>query len=573
MARITSKINGLYCAGALVAFLGPAAAQSILPGEMRAQTVPYVPPSMITVRAQVNLVEVPVVVRDSRRRAVAGLTQEDFELYDAGRKQAITAFSVQNFAPAADPGSGKNRAVTAAAAAPAEATRPRFVALLFDNLNTGAAALKPAKDAAVRFVQNSLAPGDRVAVVTTATMAGESEFTGDVPKLVAQITKVTVQQRFSDEGAMECPHIRPYEAYLIDNHMDSAVLQAKVAELLACGGRVPRPELTVASMARMIWEHALFNSRNTLLAVEALVGGMAKLPGQRMILLTSAGFYTGNLESDEDLLMTKALHAEVVINTLDAKGLYTVIPGGDASEPRTGRVPPRAQIVNMQTQAREPEATNDGMAVLALGTGGTFYHNNNDLADGFRKLGMVPETIYMLGFTPSDVAAGGRYHTLKVHLAKGHGYSLQTRLGYMAPSAQAATQAAAVTRLDTEVMASDTIGDLPAGFSWTQRDATGITLVIHLDINRLHLEKSQNRWIKKLTIVAALMDSQGAFVTGKRSELELDFTEATLARLANTGANVAVALLAPQGNYSARVVVQDSAEGKLSAAGAAVQVK
>ena len=51
-------------------------------------------------------------------------------------------------------------------------------------------------------------------------------------------------------------------------------------------------------MADLIWEHALSNSKNTLRVIESLVDGMAKSPGQRMILLTSAGFLAGNLEAD-----------------------------------------------------------------------------------------------------------------------------------------------------------------------------------------------------------------------------------------------------------------------------------
>ena len=561
---------------AALACLGLAAAQSIAPDEMHARTVPYVPPSLVTLRTEVDVVEVPVVVRDGQHRAVAGLTRDDFEIYDAGKKQAITAFSVQSFTPQGDAGGGaKPAAVPAAAAATAAAgPRPRFVALCFDDLNIDQAALKPAKDAAERFVKTSLAPGDRVVVVTTA-QSQESEFIGDVPKLVEQIAKVTARRTFSDDSALQCPRIRPYEAYLIVNHLDNDVLQAKVAELQACAGRIPHAQEQVMSMAQGIWEHALFNSKNTLRVIEGLVGGMAKLPGPRMILLTSAGFLTGNLESDEDLLMTKALRAEVVINTLDAKGLYTVVPGGDASDSRpVGRVPQRARIVEAQTAGRQEQAKDDGMAVLAAGTGGTFYHNSNDLERGFRELGMVPETMYVLSFAPTGVVADGRFHGLKVRLAAGKRYSLQARLGYTAPSANAAAPVVPPSRLDSEVMASDTVMDLPVAFSWEQRPGpSGVTMIAHLDISRLHFETRQDRRGQTLTVVAVLLDSHGVFVTGKRSELELNFTEATFARLAKTGLSIVMTLEAPSGSYSVRALAQDALEGKLAAAGETVQIK
>jgi len=563
---------------AAIACLGWAAAQSIAPDEMQAHTVLYVPPPPLTLRTEVDLVEVPVVVRDGQHRAVAGLTKDDFEIYDAGKKQTITAFSVQRFTSPMDAGGGAKAALHPAAAAdaagPKGETRSRFVALCFDDLNIDAAALKPAKAAAERFVKTGLAPGDRVAVVTTA-QPRDAEFTGDVPGLVERIANVTSNRRFSEDASPQCPRIRPYEAYLIVNHLDNQVLEAKVAEYQACGGRVPRPQETITSMAQGVWQYALMNSRNTLRVVDALVAGMAKLPGERMILLTSAGFLTGDLEADEDLLMAKALHAEVVIDTLDARGLYTVLPGDDASDsPPPGRVPRRAQIVEAQSPGRQEEAKDDGMAALAAGTGGTFYHNSNDLVRGFRELGMAPETMYVLGFAPSGGAANGRFHSLKVRLAAGKRYSLQARLGYTASSPNAAARLSPPSRLDTEVTASDTIADLPAEFKWEQRPGPpGITMIAHLDIAHLHFETRQNRRHQKLTLVGVLLDARGGVVTGKRSELDLNFTEATFARLEKTGVLVSLTIPAPPGSYSVRAVVEDALESKLAAASGAVEIK
>jgi VWFA-related protein len=551
--------------------LGLAIAQSIPPGEMHARTVPYVPPSPVRLRTEVDVVEVPVVVRDGQHRAVAGLTKNSFEIYDTGVRQTITAFSEQRFTPHLDAGGGAMPAAAADVAVPKGESRPRFVTLCFDDLNTDALALKPAKEAAERFVKTALAPGDRVAVVTTA-QPQDSEFTGDVPKLVEQIAKVTTHRRFTDDSAQQCLRIRPYEAYLIANNLDNEVLQAKMAECSACY-HAPCPPNQIASMSQAIWEHALSNSKNTLRVIEGLVGGMAKLPGERMILLTSAGFLTGNLERDQDLLMAKALHAEVVINTLDAKGLYTVNPEGDASVSRAG-VLPLARAVETKNAERVVDAPNNAMAVLASGTGGTFYHNNNDLALGFRRLGMVPEIMYVLSFSPSGVAADGRFHSLKVRLAADKRYSLEARLGYAASSADAAAAVAPPSKLDSEVMASDTITDLPVRFSWEQwAGPPGITMVAHLDLDRLHFETRQGRRAQKLALVGVLLDSRGGFVTGKRSDLDLNLTDATFAQLAKAGFTVSMTLEAPPGSYAVRGVVEDALEGKLTAASGAVEVR
>jgi VWFA-related protein len=563
---------------AALAFLGLAAAQSIAPDEAHARTVPYVPPFPFRLRTEVDLVEVPVVVRDGQHRAVAGLTKNNFEVYDTGVRQTITAFSEQHFTSQADAGSGTKPAIVAAApagaAGPKSEPRPRYVALCFDDLNMDPLALKPVKEAAERFVKTALVPGDRVAVATVA-QSQDPEFTGDVPKLVERIAKVTNHQRTNDESVQQCPHVRPYEAYLIANNLDNEVLQAKMAECSACY-HAPCPPNQITSMSQEIWEHALKNSKSTLDALDGLVDGMAKLPGERMILLASTGFLTGNLEIDQDRLMAKALHAGVVINTLDAKGLYTVNPTGDASAPGAGAgwVPPNARIVEAKNAERVVDAPNNPMAVLASGTGGAFYHNNNDLALGFRRLGMVPETMYVLGFSPSGVAADGRFHSLKVRLAAGQRYSLQARLGYAASSADVPVPGSPSSKLDSEAMASDTVTDLPVRFTWERwAGPPGITMVAHLDLDRLHFEIRQGRRGQKLALVGVLLDSRGGFVTGKRSELDLNLTDATFAQLTKAGFTVSMTLEAPPGTYAVRGVVEDALEGKLTAASGAVEIK
>ena len=570
MRHMNHSGSSCLAVAAVLACSGLAAAQSIAPGEMQVRTVPYVPPSPVRLRTEVNVVEVPVVVRDGRRRAVAGLTRDDFEIYDSGKRRTVTAFSVENFTPPADAGGAAPKpavipAAPAGAAGPIPQARRRLAVLCFDDRNTDMLTLKTAKEAAQRFVKTSLAPGDLVAVVTTAQPL-DATFTADVPALLQQIAKVTGHGRLTDDLTHDCFRISPYEAYLIANSLDRDVLYAKIAACSLCR-RVPCEPKEVLAIARDIWARALLDSRNTLRVVEGLVDGMAKLPGQRTILLASAGFLTGTLEMDLEDLMAKARHAEVVINTLDAKGLYTVIPGGDASVRLQS--PEETNIAE-----KAADAPNDGMEELASGTGGMFYHDNNDLARGFRDLGMVPEIMYVLSFAPADVAANGRYHRLKVRLTGGKPYSVQARLGYTAPSANATAPVAALSGLDREAMASDTVTDLPVGFTWKPNAGpSGVTVVAHVDVGRLHFETAQDRRRQKLTIVGVLMDSRGNFVTGKRSEFELNLTDATFEQLAKTAFTASMTLEAPPGTYTARAAIQDGLDGKVTAASSTVQFK
>lgn len=500
-------------------------AQSIPSDEIHSHTIPYVPPSNV-IRTEVRIVEVPVVVRDSHFHAIAQLTKDDFEIEDNGTKQPITSFSVQNFK---------------AQNSRKESPRPRFLALCFDDLHLLPALLKPIKDAAQRFVKTSLAPNDRVVIIRTSR-SEHSQFTADVPTLLEQIDKITTTPQAVFNDSERCIHLEPHEAYKIAESMDPGdrLLHAKMAECGACYHN-SCPETMITGVAKTIWAQTQKSTSNALNVIDSLVDGMSQLPGQRIILLTSGGFLTGTFETEVDGLMEKARHAEVLINSLDARGLYQNASSGMAY---------------------------DGMGVLSSGTGGTFFHNNNDMEDGFRELGMVPETSYMLGFTPSGTPDGS-FHKLKVRLLKKQGYSVEARLGYTA-----SPNAAPLSKLDSEVTATDTITDLPASFTWEQWPGpSGITMVAHLDIGHLHFKPYQDRKTQKLTIVAVLLDSSGAFVAGKRSELQLSLKDATFAQLAKSGFTAAFTIPAPAGAYSARALAQDAMENKLAAASAAVTIK
>jgi hypothetical protein len=93
-----------------------------------------------------------------------------------------------------------------------------------------------------------------------------------------------------------------------------------------------------------------------------------------------------------------------------------------------------------------------------------------------------------------------------------------------------------VSKLDSEVTASDIITDLPVSSIWEQwAGPPRIAIIARLDISRLHFKPGQDRRTQRLTIVAVLVDNHGSFVAGKRSELDLSFWDTTFAQLAKPG--------------------------------------
>src|ERR1700674_2032470 len=96
-----------------------------------------------TFSTKVNLVMVPVVVRDGKGKAIGTLQKEDFQLFDKGKPQVISRFSLEKSGEAGTPAEVATDeaaiATTDKSTAPASPAIPiaqRFVLYLFDDVHT-----------------------------------------------------------------------------------------------------------------------------------------------------------------------------------------------------------------------------------------------------------------------------------------------------------------------------------------------------------------------------------------------------------------------------------------------------
>src|SRR5581483_436887 len=128
-------------------------------------------------------------------------------------------------------------------------------------------------------------------------------------------------------------------------------------------------------------------------------------------------------------ILDRAAHASVVISALDARGLYTT--GLDITQQSYNAYATR---VKEQYQRESASAQEDILAELADGTGGTFFHNSNDLEEGFRRVASAPEFVYLLGFSPQNLKFDGSFHRLKITVKNQNGVGVQARRGYYAPT-------------------------------------------------------------------------------------------------------------------------------------------
>jgi VWFA-related protein len=249
-------------------------------------------------------------------------------------------------------------------------------------------------------------------------------FTLDPTKLRDGVMHVNQRYLYSDVHG--CPDISYYQADLIVNMNDSNALAEAIADASHCMPFADKSaaEMLALSTARAELAMGEQGNRSTLNLMQEVVRQMGRLPGEHILVLIAPGFPVRSPESRAEYskLLDTAAQSNVVINTLDAKGLYSTTL--DSSQRYATQAKERYNVEALR-------ANRDILTGLAIDTGGTFFHNSNDLGEGFKRLTTAPENRYLLEFSPQNIKQDGSYHRLKVTTHR-KGVKLKARPGYFA---------------------------------------------------------------------------------------------------------------------------------------------
>jgi VWFA-related protein len=555
------------------------------PGQNTAEMSSHDAPA--TFSTKVNLVMVPVVVRDSKGKAIGTLQKEDFQLFDKGKPQVITKFSVEKAGEAVipaevatDDAALEKSIAPASPAAPAAPIARRFVIYLFDDVHTSTADLIRVRDAADRHLAESLDATTRAAIFTSSGL-GTVDFTDDRVKLHEALMRLMSRPTIGAPGS-ECPDLSYYMADLIQNKNDPTALQAAATEAMAsCSPPPPGNTAAAAAQALQAAQNLAqstasrvlnLGERDTRLAFTVLENAIRRLaaaPGERSLILVSSGFFLADdLRPEETDIMDRAIRANVRISSLNARGLYAIIPGGDASTPSSAGGP---AVMNIKARYDRESALaeEDVLEELADATGGRYFHNNNDLKAGFGQVAAAPEFVYVLGFSPQNLKLDGAYHKLKVTLTNSHGLDLQARRGYYAPKHLADPEEDAKREIKEALFSRDEMQDIPVElhmqFFKSSDVAAKIAVLARLNVRNLHFRKANGRNNDNLTVLAGVFDRNGNYLTGVEKTVEMRLLDATLEKVSNAGITVRSNFDVAPGSYVIRLVVRDS-EGQTMAA-------
>jgi VWFA-related protein len=593
------------------------AGQSTAPGQEQAGAAP---PLKVTS----NLVVVRAVVTDARGRFVGGLHEGDFKIFDRGKEQTIAHFEME--APsltdksAAGPPSAEQSSVSAPSQVAGIAPAKNFVVLYFDTMSTTPKDLAVVRGAAQRYVSSSLKANDRVAVFTSDKLL--ADFTDDKQQLAEAVGKVYGSFR-ARTAELDCPHLSDYQAQQIvefseEPHADVWILA--LDEMAQCAvSAIPTQttqseansgsksgksggtrenanaafdrDINVAqllNLARMIVQQNQIMVRDNLQQLDHAVQRAAQMPGQRNVILVSPGFLAQPVQYQLDRVIDRALRSQVVINSLDPKGLAILVRSGDVS---TGYNPSNgeAQRASRAVDSNREFAVTGVLAEVAEGTGGKYVHNSNDLQGGFA--GLERSGAYILTFAPTELKTNGTYHALKVSLAgEAKGFSVQARRGYFAPNGDApvGTAAAAAAsgddpaeraqhdQIQQQILSKVDVAQLPVGVRNSvaeQPDHTQVvTVSAHLDTRALQFQQEGDHNVNGITFVVAVFDGKDKLVEAQQRHMNINALDAQLPNLFTRGLDVAFTFKLAAGTYRLRAVVMDSVQHLVGAKSESVTV-
>src|SRR5207244_2186956 len=299
----------------------------------------------------------------------------DVQLYDNRKLQTSSCSSVETpetrtASAVASPAEVASSSSADAAGGKAVVLPQRFVSMVFDDVHLSMSDAVFVRDSATRFF-GALVASDRVSLNTTSGQLTQ-DFTDDHEKLSKALLGI-LPRPVTGQGFHDCPDVGYYQADLIVNKSDVQALAVATEDALQCAFNGDTRMMAAAqSLAQAAADRAVSQGDNeTQYAyrhLEDVVRRLANMPGQRVLVLVSPGFLSTTLQLEASNMVDRAVRSNIVINTIDARGLYPPDVGGDIADPPHDTFRTAGYKTTYRVAAQL--AQEDVLAQLADGTGG-----------------------------------------------------------------------------------------------------------------------------------------------------------------------------------------------------------
>jgi VWFA-related protein len=395
---------------------------------VRAQTPPPAAANRpFTLKYEVRVVLVDVVVTQKKGRPAPGLRREDFQVLEDGKPQAISFFEEHTGAPAKPvelPPTTPNTYTNASAANSSDSMN----VLLLDWLNTQPQDRKFVQTQIAEYLRRTPSGTSLAAFVLSSRLQMVQGFTSNPAEVLAALDnhqKSGASMRASAllPGATQAAADQQIVDMMVTMQAAPAAVQAVTNE---------QGDFAASQTDKRVG--------TTLQALQELARYLSGLPGRKNVIWFSSAFpinifpgrdvprqYGAELKRTADLLADSRVSIYPVSTTGMGQGFSADI--------QMRRGPGSAELNG------NPAANQISMEALAKGTGGIAFYNTNGLSDALEHAVEVGSHYYTLTYTPTNAALDGKFRKIDVKVLHG-GYKVAHRVGYYAGDAKsdAATQ-------------------------------------------------------------------------------------------------------------------------------------
>src|SRR4051812_2458504 len=532
----------LLSGGALAAGQAPAPAAPPAPAAQQAPTF----------KVRVDYVEVDAVVTDRQGGIVRDLKEEDFQVLEDGKSQAITNFRLVDTPVARD-----NRPLFAASPIEPDVktnAKPfdgRVYVMVVDDLHTRFGRSQRVKAAAKQFIERRLGANDLMAVVHTAgSTEYNQEFTSNKRLLLAAVNKTSGRKLDSATANKTNEYYR-------------------TRDMRQQGDPLNDPD----DMERG------FNARTTLDTLRNVSEWFGSVRGRRKaILLVSEGIdydiydviasNGSNHQSASTVLdatrdaIGAATRNNVAIYGIDPRGLTDL---GDESI-ELGSYPDDTSLgVGPGSLQNELRLSQDSLRTLSEETGGFAVVNRNDFTTAFERIVDDNSSYYVLAYYPPD-ARPGRAHKIDVRVTR-PGLTVRARKAYLTPKKADAPKTTGNSPSTPEIreamdsplpVSGLTMAVFAAPFKGTAPNAS---VLFGVELRGRDLKVEPN---SKILLSYVAIDATGKVRGGNTDSLTLtNLKPESKARIEATGLRMLNRLELPPGRYVLRLAAHDPAGGNV----------
>jgi len=509
-----------------------------------------------TFKAQVEYVEVDVLVTDSDGRPVPGLTKDDFQVFEDGKPQTVTNFQFVSiplerpdrplFQPTAlEPDTASNE-------------RPfggRTYVLVLDDLHTAALRTQLVKRAAKQFIQRNLAANDLAAVITTGGRADANQgFTSNRRLLMEAVDKF-IGQKLPSAALLRSD--QPFRS---------------LGNFGLNGGAVIDPD----DLERA------FKARNTLTTIRNVADWFGGVRGRRKsLLLFSEGIdydindimrgtdrpasqATAVMDDIRDAIASAARN-NIAIYSIDPRGL--AIAGEDTINTTLdpADLSPGGGI-GVNRFSNELQLSQNSLRALSEETGGIAAVNSNQFDKAFDRVVSDNSSYYLLAYYPTSPQRNGRFHRIEVKTSR-PGLTVRARRGYQFPKSKPAATAPGAAKpgqpspeiteaLNSPIQVSGLGMRL---FAAPFKDAApNASVLLGIELVGRDLALAQDG---KIEVSYFAFDAEGKNRAGSTDNLTTKLKPETKSRVEQTGFRLLNRLALPPGRYHLRVASHDTTRG------------